>query len=145
MPALHKIDFFKKYSFYFDLINKKTTTLFLSRKRRAVQFNIPIPEPQLLIHPWLISVKSGRKRGSTSSGEGVRRWPKCWEWEIAPTSPSCLPPPFGGESPFCCRPLGAAAAWFATVFLYLRHDAPVSCLNGILDTALGIRLHSSVQ
>jgi len=22
--------------------------------------------------------------------------------------------------PFCCRPLGATAAWFATVFLYLR-------------------------
>lgn len=26
---------------------------------------------------------------------------------------------FGARSPFCCRPLGATAAWFATLFLYL--------------------------
>ena len=42
-----------------------------------------------MIHPWLISIKSGREWGYTSSCEGVRRWPnsrEVVEMGFAPTT-----------------------------------------------------------
>lgn len=80
---------------------------------------------------------AARRGGSSNDAEiteRVRARPTIIEWESSGRRGGGVYPPSEGKFsdtgavwwphrvPFCCRPLGATAAWFATVFLYLRRS-----------------------